>query len=124
LAGIVSVSGGKGKIVEFFGPGTESLGATAMATVCNVSAEIGSTSCIFPWSQPMARYLEATKRPYIADAANQHLHHMRADEGSDKYYDEVIEIDLNTVEPHINGPYTPNLSHSLSKFASNLKEHN
>ncbi|GME26186.1 uncharacterized protein LTHEOB_3320 [Neofusicoccum parvum] len=121
LAGIVSVSGGKSKIVEFFGPGTETLGATAMATVCNMSAEIGSTSCIFPFSDAMARYLSATKRNFIADAARSNMGLLRADEGSERYYDEIIEIDLDTLEPHINGPYTPDLSHPLSKFSDEVK---
>ncbi|KAB2576857.1 putative aconitate hydratase [Lasiodiplodia theobromae] len=121
LAGIVSVSGGKGKIVEFFGPGTETLGATAMATICNMSAEIGSTSCIFPYSDAMARYLSATKRDFVADAAKNNMGLLRPDEGSDKYYDEVIEIDLDTLEPHINGPYTPDLSHPLSKFPTEVE---
>ncbi|EOD51607.1 putative aconitate hydratase protein [Neofusicoccum parvum UCRNP2] len=121
LAGIVSVSGGKSKIVEFFGPGTETLGATAMATVCNMSAEIGSTSCIFPFSDAMARYLSATKRDFIADAARSNMGLLRADEGSERYYDEIIEIDLDTLEPHINGPYTPDLSHPLSKFSNEVK---
>ena len=70
LAGITTVSGGKGKVFEFFGPGTETLGATAMATVCNMSAEVGSTSCIFPYTDSMARYLSATKRSRIAQLAN------------------------------------------------------
>lgn len=117
LAGIVGVSGGKSKIVEFYGPGTQTLGATAMATVCNMSAEIGSTSCIFPYSESMARYLEATKRGFIAEAASQHLELLTADEGSERHYDEHIEINLDTLEPHINGPFTPDLSHPLSTFS-------
>ncbi|KAK7733542.1 hypothetical protein SLS57_000557 [Botryosphaeria dothidea] len=121
LAGIVSVSGGKGKIVEFFGPGTNTLGATAMATICNMSAEIGSTSCIFPYSDAMARYLAATKRDFVADAAKSNMGLLLPDEGSEKYYDEVIEIDLDTLEPHINGPYTPDLSHPLSKFSNEVQ---
>ncbi|KAH7047580.1 hypothetical protein B0J12DRAFT_667505 [Macrophomina phaseolina] len=121
LAGIVSVSGGKGRIVEFFGPGTETLGATAMATICNMSAEIGSTSCIFPYSDAMARYLSATRRDFIANAARENIGLLLPDEGSEKYYDEVIEIDLDTLEPHINGPYTPDLSHPLSKFSDEVQ---
>ncbi|KAL1641271.1 hypothetical protein SLS58_006173 [Diplodia intermedia] len=122
LAGMVSVSGGKGHIVEFFGPGTETLGATAMATICNMSAEIGSTSCIFPYSETMPRYLSATRRDFVDDAARNYMGLLRPDHGSDKYYDEVIEIDLNTLEPHINGPYTPDLSHPLSKFPNEVKD--
>lgn len=117
LAGILTVSGGKGKILEFFGPGTETLGATAMATVCNMSAEVGSTSCVFPYSSAMARYLQATDRADIATAANVNKEALLvADPGSDRYYDDVIEIDLAELEPHINGPFTPDLSHPLSDF--------
>lgn len=85
LAGILSVSGGKGNIIEFFGPGTETLGATAMATVCNMSAEIGSTSCMFPYSDAIARYLGATERNYIAEAARHNINLVVADEGSEQY---------------------------------------
>ncbi|KAH6959481.1 aconitase family-domain-containing protein [Fusarium avenaceum] len=123
LAGILTVSGGKGKVIEFFGPGTETLGATAMATVCNMSAEVGSTSCVFPYSKTMARYLSATKRDDIARTANSFSETLlTADRGSEKYYDEVIEIDLSTLEPHINGPFTPDLSHPLSQFKQNMQE--
>ncbi|KAF7185788.1 putative aconitate hydratase, mitochondrial [Pseudocercospora fuligena] len=122
LAGLLTVAGGKGKIIEFFGPGTQTLSATAMATVCNMSAEIGSTSCIFPWSESMGRYLQATDRGPIASAARQNYNLITPDEGSDKHYDEVLEIDLDTLEPHINGPFTPDLSHPLSRFSSNVQE--
>jgi aconitate hydratase len=117
LAGILTVSGGKGRVIEFFGPGTQTLGATAMATVCNMSAEIGSTSCVFPYSESMARYLSATKRTDIARLASGYKDILlTADEGSDQYYDDIIEIDLDTLEPHINGPFTPDLSHPLSQL--------
>lgn len=122
LAGLISVSGGKGKVIEFFGPGTQGLGATAMATVCNMSAEVGSTSCIFPYSDRIARYLEATNRDFIASAANANSNLLTADDGSDKFYDEVININLDTLEPHINGPFTPDLSHPLSQFATNVQK--
>lgn len=121
LAGILTVSGGKGKVIEFFGPGTETLGATAMATVCNMSAEIGSTSCIFPFSPAMTRYLTATGRDYIANAARNHAGLLVADAGSEAFYDEIIEIDLSTLEPHINGPFTPDLSHPLSQFSTDVE---
>lgn len=117
LAGILTVSGGKGKIIEFFGPGVETLNATAMATVCNMSAEVGSTSCIFPFTDATARYLAATDRSNIANAARLHGNLLKADEGSENFYDGVIEIDLDTLEPHINGPFTPDLSHPLSQFS-------
>ena len=117
LAGILSVSGGKGKVIEFFGSGTQTLGAMAMATVCNMSAEIGSTSCIFPYSEAMNRYLSATKRADVARLANGYKDILlTADEGSEKHYDTVIEIDLDSLEPHVNGPFTPDLSHPLSEL--------
>jgi aconitate hydratase len=117
LAGILTVSGGKGKVIEFFGPGCASLGATAMATVCNMSAEIGSTSCIFPYSESMGRYLSATKRDDIAQEANRYKDVLlTADEGSEHHYDDIIEIDLDTLEPHVNGPFTPDLSHPVSQL--------
>jgi aconitate hydratase len=118
LAGILSVTGGKGKIVEFFGPGVDTLGATAMATIGNMSAEIGATSCLFPYTESIGRYLEATKRSHIAEAAIENLNFLTPDEGSSPYYDDVVEINLDTLEPHVNGPYTPDLSHPLS----NLKQ--
>ncbi|KAI5363646.1 Putative aconitase A/isopropylmalate dehydratase small subunit, swivel domain, Aconitase, domain 2 [Septoria linicola] len=122
LAGMLTVSGGRGKIIEFFGPGTQSLSATAMATVCNMSAEIGSTSCIFPWEESMDLYLRATGRDFVADAAQQNCNLIKADKGSEEYYDEVLEIDLETLEPHINGPFTPDLSHPLSQFADDVQK--
>ncbi|KAE8146987.1 aconitate hydratase [Aspergillus avenaceus] len=117
LAGILSVSAGKGRVIEFFGPGTETLGATAMATICNMSAEIGSTSCIFPYSGAMARYLDATQRTHVVELAHGVKEALlQADEGSDQYYDQIIEIDLSTLQPHVNGPYTPDLAHPISEL--------
>jgi aconitate hydratase len=123
LAGILSVSGGKGKVLEFFGPGTQALSATAMATICNMSAEIGSTSCIFPYSEATYRYLSATKRADIARLANGYRDILlTADEGSENHYDTVIEIDLDSLEPHVNGPFTPDLSHPLSQLKEAVAE--
>lgn len=123
LAGILTVSGGKGSVIEFFGPGTQTLGATAMATICNMSAEIGSTSCIFPHSPAMNRYLMAMKREHVAQAAN-HVHDvlLTADEGSHHYYDRIIDIDLSSLEPHVNGPFTPDLAHPISQLKSAVGE--
>ncbi|TDZ10333.1 Aconitate hydratase [Colletotrichum sidae] len=123
LAGVLTVSGGKGKIIEFFGPGTETLGATAMATVCNMSAEIGSTSCVFPYSASVARYLAATGREGIAKHADGFKRDLLvADAGSERYYDDVIHMDLSALEPHINGPFTPDLAHPLSRFKTRVQE--
>lgn len=117
LAGILTVSGGKGKVIEFFGPGCADLSATAMATICNMSAEIGSTSCIFPYSESMDRYLSITKRQDIAREANRYKDVLlTADQGSEQHYDDIINIDLDTLEPHVNGPFTPDLSHPLSQL--------
>ncbi|RAL03467.1 aconitate hydratase [Aspergillus ibericus CBS 121593] len=118
LAGILGVSGGKSRVIEFFGPGTKTLGATAMATICNMSAEIGSTSCIFPYSEAIARYLTATARGHVVEAATPVKDILlTADEGSEEYYDQVIEIDLSTLEPHVNGPFTPDLAHTISQLS-------
>ena len=123
LAGILGVSGGKGRVIEFFGPGTQTLGATAMATICNMSAEIGSTSCIFPYSEAIARYLTATARGHVVPAANAVKNVLlTADKGSEEYYDQVIEIDLSTLEPHVNGPFTPDLAHPISKLATAVSQ--
>ena len=123
LAGILTVSGGKGKVIEFFGPGAETLGATAMATVCNMSAEIGSTSCLFPYSSAMGRYLGATNRVDICRHSDRYKQSLLvADEGSENYYDDIIDMDLSALEPHINGPFTPDLSHPLSKFKQHVEE--
>ncbi|KAG4433666.1 hypothetical protein IFR05_010854 [Cadophora sp. M221] len=122
LVGLVSVSGGKVKIVEFFGPGVEKFGATSMATIGTMSAEIGATSCLFPYNDSMSRYMRATKRSDIADAASNNLNLLVADEGSALYYEDVVEINLDGLEPHINGPYTPDLAHPLSKFGQAVRE--
>lgn len=123
IAGILTVSGGKGSVIEFFGPGTQTLGATAMATICNMSAEIGSTSCIFPYSDAMGRYLSATQRGHVAKSANQFRDVLlTADEGSHEYYDRIIDIDLNTLEPHVNGPFTPDLAHPISQLKTSIAD--
>jgi aconitate hydratase len=119
---MVSVTGGKGKVVEFFGPGTATLGATAMATIGNMSAEIGATSCLFPYSEAMGKYLDLTNRSGIRQAADQNIGFLTPDVGSDRYYDDVLEVNLNELEPHINGPYTPDLSHPLSKLGQAVDE--
>jgi aconitate hydratase len=118
LAGLLTVSGGKGRVIEFFGPGAQTLGATAMATICNMSAEIGSTSCIFPYSDAMGGYLKATRRGHVVERGKVKASLLTADEGADEYYDQVIEIDLNSLEPHVNGPYIPDLAHPISKLST------
>lgn len=120
LASLISVKGGTGSIVEYFGSGTKGLSATGMATICNMGAETGATTSIFPYSPQMAAYLRANNRPDMAQAVETVSHELRADHGAE--YDRVIEIDLSTLEPQINGPFTPDLATPLSKFHSAVKE--
>eukprot|EP00808_Paulinella_micropora_P020112 g52815.t1 len=120
LAGILTVKGGTGAIIEYFGPGVDSLSATGMGTICNMGAEIGATTSVFPFNASMAKYLEATRRADLADAAKHYAHNLKADEGAK--YDRVIEIDLSSLEPHINGPFTPDLAWPISKFKEAVKK--
>ncbi len=126
VAGILTVKGGTGCIVEYFGDGAESLSATGKGTICNMGAEIGATTSIFAYDEKMADYLRATSRADIADAANAVAAHLRSDEevyaDPAAYYDQLIEIDLNTLEPHVNGPFTPDLAWPLSNFANAVRE--
>ncbi|KAJ3184367.1 aconitate hydratase [Gaertneriomyces sp. JEL0708] len=116
LAGRLTVQGGTNHIIEYFGPGTETLSCTGMATICNMGAEVGATTSTFPYSRNMAQYLRATGRDHIADAADKAATagFLRAD--AEAEYDNVIEVDLATLEPHINGPFTPDAATPLSKF--------
>ncbi|KAH9811876.1 mitochondrial aconitate hydratase [Melampsora americana] len=120
VAGVLTVKGGTGAIVEYFGPGVESLSATGMGTICNMGAEIGATTSMFPYNNRMADYLKATKRANIAKYAEQFKYNLQGDEGAE--YDQVIEINLSELEPHVNGPYTPDLATPLSAFAKTVKE--
>ncbi|KAF9578687.1 Aconitate hydratase mitochondrial, partial [Lunasporangiospora selenospora] len=122
VAGILTVKGGTGAIVEYFGPGVDTLSCTGMATICNMGAEIGATTSLFPFNQRMGDYLRATTRPYIADWANTFQHNLRADAGAN--YDQVIEINLDTLEPYVNGPFTPDLATPLSKFKETVIANN
>ncbi|KAJ2088998.1 Aconitate hydratase mitochondrial [Coemansia sp. S100] len=120
VAGILTVKGGTGAIVEYFGSGVESVSATGMGTVCNMGAEIGATTSVFPFTESMHRYLVSTGRPQIADASRAFAHNLRADEGA--HYDEVVEINLSELEPRINGPFTPDLMTPLAKFKTTAQE--
>eukprot|EP00013_Stygamoeba_regulata_P020475 CAMPEP_0177657216 /NCGR_PEP_ID=MMETSP0447-20121125/16056_1 /TAXON_ID=0 /ORGANISM="Stygamoeba regulata, Strain BSH-02190019" /LENGTH=781 /DNA_ID=CAMNT_0019161535 /DNA_START=30 /DNA_END=2375 /DNA_ORIENTATION=+ len=122
VAGILTVKGGTGAIVEYFGPGVDSMSCTGMGTICNMGAEIGATTSTFPFNGRMYDYLAATNRKDIADAAREFAENLRADEGAE--YDEVVEINLSTLEPHLNGPFTPDLATPISKFSTVLKENN
>jgi len=120
LAGILTVKGGTGAIVEYYGPGLESISCTGMATICNMGAEIGATTSIFPYSPRMADFLKATGRSAIAREADTFKANLTADAGA--HYDQVIEIDLSTLEPHLNGPFTPDAAHPLSQVAADAEK--
>jgi len=120
VAGILTVSGGTGAIVEYFGPGVTSLSCTGMGTICNMGAEIGATTSVFPYNERMSKYLRATGRAGIADVADKHKDFLTAD--ANCTYDRVIEINLSELEPHINGPFTPDLAHPLHKFKDAVKK--
>lgn len=114
VAGILTVKGGTGAIVEYFGPGVESISCTGQATICNMGAEIGATTSVFPFNSRQVDYLKSTERSAAADLASTFQSHLRPDEGAK--YDQIIEINLSELEPHINGPFTPDLAHPLSSF--------
>ncbi|MEN9281540.1 MAG: hypothetical protein RL594_475 [Bacteroidota bacterium] len=128
LAGILTVKGGTGAIVEYFGEGTASFSATGKGTICNMGAEIGATTSIFPYDASMDRYLRSTDRNDVADLAKGVAEHLCADAdvvaNPEKYYDQVIHIDLDALEPHINGPFTPDRAMELSEFVNAVKENN
>jgi len=128
LAGILTVKGGTGYIVEYFGDGADSLSCTGKGTICNMGAEIGATTSVFPYDNKMADYLKATGRKEIADLANELYNELRADkevtEQPEKYFDQVIEINLSELEPHVNGPFTPDKAWPISKFAQAIKDNN
>jgi len=119
LAGILTVKGGTGAIVEYHGPGVDTISATGMATCCNMGAEIGATTSVFPYNDRMYDYLAATKRKDIGDFARSYTQELRADKGAE--YDQLININLSELEPHINGPFTPDLATPISKFAEAAK---
>lgn len=124
LAGILTVKGGTGAIIEYFGEGTETISCTGKGTICNMGAEIGATTSIFPYDDRMETYLIATERESVSQAANEIKDDLKSDEGSEKYYDKIIEINLSELEPHINGPYTPDLAWPVSKFKDAVIENN
>ena len=121
VAGILTVKGGTGAIIEYFGDGAESMSCTGKGTICNMGAEVGATTSTFGYDASMERYLRATDRDDVADAANEVKEHLTADpevyQNPEQYFDEVIEIDLNTLTPHINGPFTPDLATPVSEMA-------
>src|SRR3954467_14568276 len=125
VAEIRTVKGGTGGIVEYFGPGAESLAATGKATICNMGAEIGATTSLFPYDPAMAAYLKATRREELADAANQYADHLRAApeiaDDPERFYDRVIDVNLSELEPHLVGPHTPDLDRPISDVREAVK---
>ena len=126
LAGILTVKGGTNAVIEYFGDGTQSLSGTGKGTICNMGAEVGATTSLFPFDERMATYLNATNRKEVADLARTVGQDLQADPEvvahPEKYYDRVIEIDLSKLEPYINGPFTPDAATPISEFAKIVKE--
>jgi aconitate hydratase len=126
VAGILTVKGGTGAIIEYFGEGAKSISCTGKGTICNMGAEVGATTSTFGYDESMERYLRATGRAEVADLANQVKEHLTADPevyaNPEKYFDQVIEIDLDELEPYINGPFTPDRATPISKMAEVAKE--
>ena len=128
VAGILTVKGGTNAIIEYFGEGTASLSATGKGTICNMGAEVGATTSIFPFDEKSAQYLESTGRKEVADEARRIMEHLQADrevlDNPEQYYDQLIEIDLSELEPHINGPFTPDAAYTISEFAEVVRRNN
>jgi aconitate hydratase len=128
LCGLLTTKGGTDKIVEYFGPGVESISCTGKGTITNMGAELGATTSVFPFDKRMVPYLGITNRKEIAKLAEKYSAHLKADadveKNPSKYFDEVIEIDLSTLEPFVVGPHTPDLARPISKFAAEIKEKN
>jgi len=128
VAGILTVKGGTGCIVEYFGEGARSLSATGKGTICNMGAEVGATTSLFAYDESMERYLKATGREEVASQANELKEHLKADdevyENPELYYDQVITINLSELEPHINGPFTPDKATPVSKMAQTARKNN
>jgi len=126
LCGLLTVKGGTNKIVEYFGPGAETISATGKGTITNMGAELGATTSVFPFDQKMVAYLNITDRSDIANLAQAHKELLLADpevyKSPEKHFDQVVEIDLSTLEPHVVGPHTPDLARPVSKMAAEAKE--
>ncbi|CEO99132.1 unnamed protein product (mitochondrion) [Plasmodiophora brassicae] len=120
VAGILTVKGGTGAIVEYFGEGVQSISCTGQGTICNMGAEIGATTSVFPFNERHLAYLQSTGREEMASLAEKYSSILVPDEGAK--YDQVIEIDLSTLQPHLNGPFTPDLAHPIDEFKSSVKK--
>ena len=128
VAGLLTVKGGTGAIIEYFGDGADSISATGKATICNMGAEVGATCSIFTYDEKMSNYLRVTGRTDIAELANGVKQHLRPDDevyaNPEQYYDQLVEINLSELEPHVNGPYTPDLAWPISRFADAVRVNN
>jgi aconitate hydratase len=126
LLGVLTVKGGTNKIVEYFGPGAESISATGKGTICNMGAELGATTSLFQFDSRMSTYLRATERADVAALAEQYREHLVADPevlaDPKKHFDEIVEIDLSELEPHIVGPHSPDRARPISKLAAEVKK--
>ena len=126
LCGLITVKGGTNQIVEYFGPGADTISATGKGTICNMGAELGATTSVFPFDQKMVAYLNITDRADLANLAIANRSLLVADpevsESPEKYYDQIVELDLSTLEPHVVGPHTPDLARPISKMAAEAKE--
>jgi len=126
VAGILTVKGGTGAIIEYFGPGAKSMSCTGKGTICNMGAEVGATTSTFGYDESMERYLRSTDRADIADAANNVKEYLTADpevyENPEKYFDEVIEINLSELMPHINGPFSPDVATTVQEMSEKAKK--
>ena len=127
LCGLLTVTGGTNKIIEYFGPGAESISATGKGTICNMGAELGATTSVFPFDDRMAGYLRVTDRAEIASLSEQYREHLVPDpEALDdprRFYDELVEIDLSTLQPHIVGPHSPDRARPVSRLAEDVRKH-
>jgi aconitate hydratase len=125
LCGLLTVTGGTNKIIEYFGPGAESISATGKGTICNMGAELGATTSVFPFDDRMAAYLRATEREEVAALAEAARAHLTADPEAlrepGRYFDEVVEIDLSTLEPHVVGPHSPDRARPISRLAAEVR---
>jgi aconitate hydratase len=126
ICGVLTVKGGTNKIVEYFGPGAETISCTGKGTITNMGAELGATTSLFPFDQKMVAYLKLTDRADLAKLAESHREHLVADpevyQSPEKYFDEIVELDLSKLEPHVVGPHTPDLARPISKLAAEAKE--
>ncbi|WP_394906999.1 aconitate hydratase [uncultured Mesonia sp.] len=126
VAGILTVKGGTGAIIEYFGPGAKAMSCTGKGTICNMGAEVGATTSTFGYDDSMERFLRATNRDDVADAANEVREYLTGDDevyaNPEQYFDEVIEIDLSTLKPHLNGPFTPDLATPISEMSEKAQK--